>query len=198
MNRFAFLAAASALALGTPAAAEVMEQGDDSFVTSDSATVAATPRQTWLALIRPGEWWNDNHTWSADASNMSLVPSAGGCFCEKIPGEGDIPLDGSAQHAVVVQAVPDKALRLRGSLGPLQAVPATGILTIMLEEVDGGTKINWQYHVGNVSGFPIDTISGAVDGVMTEQLHGLRDYLGALEEEDADETEKEDEGESED
>lgn len=195
MNRFAFLAAASALVLGTPAVAEVMEQGDDSFVTYDSATVAATPRQTWLALIKPGEWWNDSHTWSADASNMSLVPSAGGCFCEKIPGEGDIPLDGSAQHAVVVQAVPDKALRLRGSLGPLQAVPATGILTVLLDEIDGGTRINWQYHVGNVSGFPIDTIAGAVDRVMTQQLNGLRNYLGALEEEDVSDSEDEDESE---
>ena len=189
MRIFAFLLATCAMGSAVPAAAEVVEQGDDSFVTRDSAEVGTTPRETWMALIQPKLWWSDSHTWSADASNLSLVPSAGGCFCEKIPGEGDIPLDGSAQHAVVVQAVPDKALRLRGSLGPLQAIPATGILTVTLEETEDGTKITWEYHVGNVSGFPIDTISSAVDGVMSQQLAGLRDYLGASDVEPEEEAE---------
>ena len=184
MMKHAILAGALAVAAAAPAAAEVVATGEDSFVTQDTARVAATPRQTWMALIKPGDWWNDSHTWSADASNMSLVPSAGGCFCEKIPGEGDIPLDGSAQHALVVQAVPDKALRMRGELGPLQAVPATGVLTVTLTEIDGGTQIGWEYHVGSVTGFDIDVIAGAVDGVMTQQLKGLRDHLGALEGED--------------
>ncbi|MBY6128508.1 SRPBCC family protein [Qipengyuania aquimaris] len=184
MMKHAILAGALAVAAAAPAAAEVVATGEDSFVTQDTARVAASPRQTWMALIKPGEWWNDSHTWSADASNMTLVPSAGGCFCEKIPGEGDIPLDGSAQHALVVQAVPDKALRMRGELGPLQAVPATGVLTVTLTEIDGGTQIGWEYHVGSVTGFDIDVIAGAVDGVMTEQLRGLRDHLGALDGED--------------
>lgn len=183
MNKLAILAFA-ALGAATSVSAEVVEQGGDSFVTRDSASVAATPRETWLALIKPGEWWNDSHSWSGDASNMTLVPSAGGCFCEKIPGDADIPLDGSAQHAVIVQAIPDRALRMRGELGPLQAVPATGVLTITLNEVDGGTEILWEYHVGGVTGFEMDMIAGAVDGVMTQQLHGLRDHLGAPEEAD--------------
>lgn len=182
MPRFLIIAAAAASLAGSavPASAEVVSTSDSGFVTRASARVAATPRETWMALIKPSDWWNDGHTWSADASNMTLVPSAGGCFCEKIPGEGAIPLDGSAQHAVVVQAVPDRALRLRGGLGPLQAVPATGVLTITLEEIDGGTRITWEYNVGGPMGFPIDQISNAVDGVMDQQLAGLRDHLGAL------------------
>ena len=168
------------LALAVPASAEVVEQGESNFVTRDSASVAATPRQTWLALIKPSAWWNDDHTWSGSAANLSLVPSAGGCFCETIPGEGDIPLDGSVQHMVVIQAYPDKALRMRGALGPLQAVPANGILTITLTAMDGGTEVKWEYHVAGVTGFPIETIAAAVDGVMSQQLRGLRDHLGAL------------------
>lgn len=180
MFRIASIPAVLALAMSAPAAAEVVATSDNGFVTKDEVTIAATPRQVWLALIKPGEWWNDSHTWSGDASNMSLVPSAGGCFCEKIPGEGDIPLDGSAQHAVVVQAVPDKAMRLRGGLGPLQAVPAEGVLTITLEEVDGGTNLTWEYNVGGPMGFEIATISKAVDGVMSQQLQGLIAHLAAL------------------
>ena len=181
MPPFRHLAIAAGLGVLTvPASAEVVATSENGFVTKASARVAASPRQAWLALIKPGDWWNDSHTWSADASNMTLVPNAGGCFCEKIPGEGDIPLDGSSQHAIVVQAVPDKALRLRGGLGPLQAVPATGVLTITLHEIDGGTRIDWEYNVGGPMGFPIAQISKAVDGVMTQQLIGLRDHLGAL------------------
>lgn len=181
MPHFRFIAATLGLAMvAAPAAAEVVSTSENGFVTKASADVAASPRETWLALIRPGDWWNDSHTWSGSAANMTLVPSAGGCFCEKIPGEGAIPLDGSAQHAVVVQAVPDRALRLRGGLGPLQAVPATGVLTITLSEIDGGTRIDWEYNVGGPMGFPLDQISRAVNGVMDQQLAGLRDHLGAL------------------
>ncbi len=180
MKTFAYLAGAMALGLASPLSAKVEAMSEQGFVTEDTALIAATPRQVWLALIKPGEWWNDAHTWSGDASNMTLVPSAGGCFCEKVPGEGDIPLDGSVQHAVVVQAVPDKALRLRGGLGPLQAVPATGVLTITLTPVDGGTEVKWEYNVGGAMNFPMEAVSLAVDGVMTEQLNGLRDHLGGL------------------
>lgn len=180
MGKSAVLAAAFAFGISNPAAAEVVATGQQGFVSKNSAAIAAMPRQVWMALIRPGDWWNDDHTWSGDAANMTLVPSAGGCFCELIPGEGDIPLDGSAQHAVVVQAIPDKALRLRGGLGPLQAVPATGVLTITLQPIEGGTQVDWEYNVGGPMSFDIAMISTAVDGVMTQQLHGLRDHLGGI------------------
>ena len=181
MYRFA---AAIALFCAAPVAAEVVETREDGFVTRDTATVTANPLKTWLALTKPGGWWNDAHTWSADASNMTLVPQAGGCFCEKVPGEDradGFSLDGSVQHMTVIQAYPLRVLRMRGGLGPLQGEPASGILTITLKEVDGGTRILWEYNVGGPMRFTIDQISKAVDGVMTQQLQGLRDHLGALE-----------------
>ncbi|MBX7541738.1 SRPBCC family protein [Qipengyuania sphaerica] len=180
MRKSAIIAATTAFLLAMPASAEVVESSEHGFTTSDSAAIAAAPRQVWMALIKPGDWWADDHSWSGDASNMSLVPSAGGCFCEKIPGQGDIPLDGSARHAVVVQAIPDKSLRLRGGLGPLQGEPAEGVLTITLEPVDGGTLVEWTYKVGGPMSFEIDMISAAVDGVMSQQLRGLQAHLGAL------------------
>ena len=183
MRKSVIIAVAAAIGFSTPAQAEVTSTGETWFITKDSADIAATPRQVWLALIKPGLWWNDAHTWSGDASNMMLTPQAGACFCEKMPGDADIPLDGSVQHAFVEQAVPDKVLRLRGGFGPLQDNPATGVLTIMLEEIEGGTRVSWQYFVGGPMTFSIKDIAPAVDGVMTQQLHGLRDHLGALEQE---------------
>lgn len=192
MRFTATVLAAGALAAAAPLSAEVAETSANGFVTRDMADVAATPLETWLALIKPGDWWNDSHTWSADASNMVLTPQAGGCFCERVPGEdGDdgFSLDGSVQHMEVIQAYPLRNLRMRGGLGPLQSEPATGVLTITLEEIDGGTRVRWEYVVGGFMRYETDIIAKAVDGVMSQQLAGLRAHLGALESEGEDNAE---------
>lgn len=176
----------SALAIGmmaAPLGAEVVSTTDDGFVTRATAEVAAEPLAVWLALTKPATWWNSDHTWSGDSANMTLTPQAGGCLCERLPGddgEEGFAIDGSAHHATVLQAFPLRVLRLRGGLGPLQGEPATGILTITLKEVPGGTRVLWEYNVGGPMRYEIGQISGAVDAVMTQQLIGLRDHLGAL------------------
>ena len=170
-------------ALASPAQAEIVQQGNSSFVTRDTATVSADPQATWLALISPGDWWNDSHTWSGDAANLSIVPQGGGCFCERIPAseeDGDIGLAGSAQHMTVLQAFPRNVLRMRGALGPLQSEPADGVLTITLKPIDGGTRILWEYVVGGPMRFETATIAKAVDGVMSQQLAGLAAKLGRI------------------
>lgn len=183
MRFTATVLAAGALVAAAPLSAEVAETNANGFVTRDVAEVAATPLQTWLALIKPGDWWNDSHTWSADASNMTLTPQAGGCFCERVPGEDrddGFSLDGSVQHMEVIQAYPLRNLRMRGGLGPLQSEPATGVLTITIEEIEGGTRVRWEYVVGGYMRYETDIIAKAVDGVMSQQLAGLRDLLGPL------------------
>lgn len=183
MIRFATMLAASAVLLAVPAQAEIVEQGPASFVTRDSAAVGAEPQAVWLELISPAGWWNDAHTWSADASNMMLTPQGGGCFCERIPAsedDGAIGLAGSVQHMVVLQAFPRKALRMRGGLGPLQSEPVDGVLTITLKPIDGGTRILWEYVVGGYMRFKTAEIAKAVDGVMSQQLAGLADKLGRI------------------
>lgn len=184
MNFMAISIAAGALVLGSSLQAEVVDMKADGFVTRDSVSVAASPLKSWLALIKPAEWWNPEHSWSGDAANLVLTPQAGGCFCERIPGSdrpGASAMDGSAMHALVVQAFPLRVLRLRGGLGPLQGEPATGVLTITLKEVESGTRILWEYNVGGPMRYKIAEIAPAVDGVMSEQLHRLQAYLGALE-----------------
>lgn len=173
------------LVMAAPALrAEVVETTADRFVTRATASVKAPPLQTWLALTRPGEWWNPAHSWSGDAKNMTLTPQGGGCFCERIP-VGDSgnasAMEGSARHAEVLQAFPMKVLRMRGGFGPLQGEPANGVLTITLKEVPGGTRLMWEYNVGGPMRYKIAEIAPAVDGVMTEQLKRLQTHLGVLE-----------------
>lgn len=178
------LAGAAVSALGVPAAAEVTETSTAHFVTRNTATVKASPKETWLALIEPAGWWDDAHSWSGSAVNMSIVPQGGGCFCERLPekeGTSEVGLTGSAQHMVVVMAEPMKVLRMRGALGPLQSEPVDGVLTVTMQTAaGGGTKIVWEYVVGGHLRYPVATISKAVDGVMRQQLEHLADKLGRV------------------
>lgn len=177
-------AAAFTLAAGaSPVSAEIVEAKPDHFVTRNVAVVDANATETWLALISPARWWSSEHTWSADAANLSLTPQAGGCFCEKIPevNEPDnFTLEGSVEHMRVVQAYPEVALRMRGALGPLQSEPVDGVLTIAISEVEEGTRIVWEYNVGGKMRFPLEVIAPAVDGVMTLQLTRLAELLGTV------------------
>ena len=179
------LAAALTLGFATPAAAEVVQTSADHFVTRDSATVKAAPKAAWLALITPADWWDDTHTWSGKAANMSLMPQGGGCFCERLPEKdstASVGLAGSAQHMTVLMAEPMKVLRMRGGLGPLQSEPVDGVLTITMQpdKASGGTKMVMEYVVAGHMRFDVAKISKAVDEVMSLQLGRLADKLGRV------------------
>ncbi len=182
--------AAAALALSAPAAAELIQTSDSGFVSRHEVVVDASPKDAWLALISPAGWWRSEHTWSGEAANLTLTPQAGGCFCETIP-EVDEPdrftLQGSVEHMRVIQAYPERALRMQGALGPLQSEPVIGILTIAISETEQGTRIVWEYNVGGTMRFEVPVISKAVDAVMGAQLGALAALLGPVAEQVADE-----------
>ena len=165
-----------ALAGATPAAAEVIRATDNGFVSRHEVVVVASPKEVWLALISPAGWWRSEHTWSGDSKNLSLMPKAGGCFCEIIPEvdePGRFTLEGSVEHMRVIQAYPETALRMVGNLGPLQSEPVNGVLTIAITKVEKGTRIVWEYNVGGPMRYEVPVISKAVDGVMGTQLAAL-------------------------
>jgi outer membrane biosynthesis protein TonB len=175
--------ALAALTLSAPAAAEVTRSSDSGFVSRHEVVVEASPKEVWLALISPAQWWTSDHTWSGDAANLTLTPQAGGCFCETIPAVDEperFTLQGSVEHMRVIQAYPEQALRMTGALGPLQSEPVVGVLTIAISEVEQGTRIVWEYNVGGAMRYEIPMISKAVDGVMGIQLKSLAKTLGPV------------------
>jgi len=178
--RSAFIAiAALGSCLAQPAAAEVTQASPEGFATLSTATVAADPEAVWAALVEPARWWNGDHSWSADAANLSLDPRAGGCFCERVPGIAGFS-DGSAEHMRVINIIPGLQLRMRGALGPLQGEALDGVLTIELNPATGGaegTEIRFAYVVGGYARFPLEQVAPAVDGVITEQLGRLANLL---------------------
>lgn len=175
--------AASGLLWAVPAAAEVTQSGEGGFVSRNEVVVSASPKEVWLALISPAGWWTSDHTWSGDAANLTLTPQAGGCFCEKIPEvdePGRFTLEGSVEHMRVIQAYPERALRMVGALGPLQSEPVNGVLTIAISEVEAGTRIVWEYNVGGQMRYEVPVIARAVDAVMGIQLASLAKPLGPV------------------
>ncbi|MFN3989333.1 MAG: SRPBCC family protein [Erythrobacter sp.] len=172
-------------AAAVPAAAEVTKIHPSGFIVRHEVVVEADTKATWLALISPDGWWRKEHTWSGDPANLSLTPSAGGCFCERIPEvdePGRFTLEGSVEHMRVIQSYPESALRMRGGLGPLQSEPVNGILTIAISTPDkGGTRLVWEYNVAGYMRYEIPVISRAVDGVIAVQAEALGRKLGLIE-----------------
>ena len=164
-----------------PASAEVIASSESGFVTRAAAEVPADPAATWAALIAPQNWWNKAHTFSGDSANLYLDAQGGGCFCEKLPLKVGVPgtRGGSVAHMRVVYADPGKALRMVGSLGPLQSEALTGTLTISLKPDGAGTRIIMEYVVGGYMRYKVEEIAPAVDKVLAEQLAGLSASLGA-------------------
>lgn len=160
---------AALVCAAAPLHAEVVSQGADRFETLSTVQIAAPPDLVWDALIKPNRWWASDHTWSGDAKNMYLSAQAGGCFCELLPD-----VKGSVEHGRVVLARPGKELRLAGALGPLQAMAVSGNLHIALEPRDGGTGVTMRYIVGGAIDGDVAMLAPAVDGVLAQQLAGLK------------------------
>ncbi|MGB7407027.1 MAG: SRPBCC family protein [Pontixanthobacter sp.] len=175
----------SAIFTAFPARAEVVAAADNAFVTRDMVVVSSQPREVWLALISPAKWWNAEHTFSGNSDNLTLMPKASGCFCERIPPDetsGTVGLEGSVEHMRVILAIPDQALRMQGNLGPLQSEPVDGVFTVTLAIVPEGTRLTFEYAVGGFMRFETPVIAKAVDNVMAQQLKSLSELLGPIDE----------------
>ncbi|MGF7149626.1 uncharacterized protein YndB with AHSA1/START domain [Sphingomonas zeicaulis] len=157
-----------------PLHAETVSQSPTRFETASTVQIAAPPEIVWEALIKPNRWWSSDHSWSGDAKNMYLSAQAGGCFCELLPD-----VKGSVEHGRVVLARPGKELRLMGALGPLQAMAVSGNLHITLKPQAGGTQVVLRYIVGGAIDGDAATLAPVVDGVLAQQLEGLKRFAEA-------------------
>lgn len=157
--------AVSAL-LAAGAQAEVRLATPGALVVEHRFQVNATPEAAWAVLVHPERYWPNDHTWSGSAANLSLVPEAGGCYCERWTG-------GSAQHGSVVMAVPGKQLRIRGALGPFQEMPVTGVLTVTLAATSGGTEATVTYRLGGDESLKLGDMAAVVDPVVRQQFAGF-------------------------
>jgi hypothetical protein len=159
--------------LAGSARATVDSAGESGFQVKETAHVAAGPGAVYAVLIVPSRWWDPVHTYSQNASNLSLDAKAGGCWCESLPDGG------SVLHTTVVNVRPGRLLRLHGALGPLQGMAVDGAMTIMLTSANGGTDVTLTYTVGGYAKDGFATLADAVDEVLGEQISRLKQFIEA-------------------
>ncbi|MEZ5994889.1 MAG: hypothetical protein R3C25_03985 [Hyphomonadaceae bacterium] len=158
------------------AKAEVVSSSASAFVVQAEAEVAAPPDRVWRDLARIERWWSPAHTFSGDASRLSLSPRAGGCFCERWENGQ------SVEHARVVMVMNYQGawtLRAAGALGPLQAMGANGVLTFTVAPHASGTKLSMSYRVSGDPSLALDQLAPIVDGVLMEQFGRLSRYAAS-------------------
>jgi len=165
------LAVALSLTTVPGATAEVAQLAPNGFLIRHEVTAGGAPERLWSALVDDvGTWWNPDHTWSGDPSNLSIAARPGGCFCEKLPGGGGV------EHLRVVYVAPGERLRLTGALGPLQASGLTGSMTFEMGPAETGTTLILTYSVGGFVEMGTDALAPIVDRVLGEQVSRLVTY----------------------
>ncbi|KEQ53021.1 SRPBCC family protein [Sphingobium chlorophenolicum] len=160
------------VAMAAPAHSAVTGSSAVGFAVENGVDVSADAATVYRLLGQPARWWNGEHSYSGDATNLSLDPVAGGCFCEKVPGKDGKA--GSVEHGRVIHAAPDRQLRLSGALGPLQAEAVTGTLTFDIAPAGKGSRVVMSYVAGGYMRFEAAKIAPVVDKVLAEQLQGLK------------------------
>jgi hypothetical protein len=153
--------------------AEVVGVSANGFEVREQLHVELSADKIYEAIVSPARWWDSAHTYSGNAANMTLDARAGGCWCEKLENGG------SVQHLQVVYVAPGHALRLRGALGPLQAMAVDGAMTWTLKSAPKGTDLTLTYAVGGYSKDGFAALSTAVDQVLADQVARLRNSLQA-------------------
>ena len=161
-----------ALLIALPASAEVVETTAGGFLVRHEATIDAAPDKVYRALTGDvGKWWNSDHTYSGDATNLTIDARPGGCFCEKLPNGGGV------EHMVVAYVAPGQVLRLRGALGPLQGSGLTGSMTWKLAPAASATRLELTYSVGGYMQGGFDKMAPAVNFVLGEQIGRLKAFV---------------------
>ncbi len=185
MRRVNILLASFFTCFAAPASAEVTQFSDAGFIVRITSDVSVSPAEAWKLFAMPSRWWSGQHTFSGEAANLTLEPVAGGCLCETLPPPKDAPATqkaGSVLHMRVIYAEPYRALRLTGGLGPLQSEAVNGTMTVTFKVIDvsngKATRILWEYVVGGYMRYKSETISGAVDRMLSAQLASLTKLAG--------------------
>jgi len=152
--------------------AEVRDAGAGGFNIGFTLEMKAKPDDVYRKLVDDVQtWWNPDHTFSGNSSNLRIEDRPGGCFCEKLQNGGGV------RHLTVVNAAPGKLLRLTGGLGPLQALGVAGSLTLTLEETSQGSKLDVSYQVVGYLKDGLASWAPAVDGVLKGQFERLKRFI---------------------
>jgi len=165
-----YLILAGLALIGSPAAAEVVSAGPNGFEVRHSVNLVIPQAKAYSAFSEIQNWWSKDHTYSGDASHLSLQLRPGGCFCERLDNGGGI------EHLRVSYVQPGERAVLTGALGPLLYEATAGVMDIKVERIAGGSRITMDYRAAGFAKGGAAEMAPIVDKVLGEQMKRLRVY----------------------
>ena len=153
-----------------PASAEVLSASPTGFEVQEVVNLVVPQPSAYAAFGQVGQWWNKEHTYSGDASRMSLQLRPGGCFCEPLEGGGGV------EHMRVTYLKPGEQIVLTGSLGPLLYQATAGVMDVRFERIAGGTRVTLNYRAAGFAKGDGDKMAPLVDQVLADQMKRYRAY----------------------
>lgn len=160
------LLALCALLCGLPVHSAVTQASSSGYLVTFKAAIKAPPAKVFAALPQVAAWWHPDHTYAGNSAGLSIEMRAGGCFCERWEGN-------SIEHARVLYVAREKALRLEGSLGPLQEMAVNGVMNFAMAPAGEDTALTFTYRVRGSADAGLDKTSATVDKVLGEQVQRL-------------------------
>ena len=162
--------AAAALLVASSANAEVVSADAHNFVVRESVQLVVPAPEAMAAFAKVSSWWSKDHTYSGDPANLSLDPRPGGCFCERFPTGGGI------EHLRVTYVKPGEDIILTGALGPLLNEAVTGVMSVHVEHIAGGSRVTIEYRAAGFAAGGGEKMADAVDGVLADQAGRFRAF----------------------
>ena len=151
------------------ASAEVIKSAVNGFIIQHSTTIAYDHAGVFKTMTgKVGDWWSPEHSFSGDASNMSVDSH---CFCERWDGN-------LVRHLNTTIWIENAKVVMEGGLGPLKELGLNGTMIWLVAPIeDGGTSVTWKYHVHGFSETVLVGLAPVVDGVLKEQIGRLAGHL---------------------
>ena len=169
-----WLVALGALLIPATAHAEVVSANAHGFEIRHVVQTVIPVNNAFDAFAQLPQWWGKDHTYSGDSANLSLSPTPGGCFCERLPDGGGV------EHMRVAYVVPGERLVLTGSLGPLLYEATAGVMDVKVERIAGGSRLTMNYRAAGFANGGADKLAPLVDRVLGEQMARFRKFAAAM------------------
>jgi len=149
-----------------PANTEVVAASSSHYALRHEAVSSLTADALWTRLVHPANWWSPAHSYSGDATNLSLDLRAGGLWKEEWDG-------GSVAHGIVLYVKPGEVLRLEAPFGPLQSMAVNVVWTITVTPEGTGSRVVFKEIANGSEASHLDQLAGAVDAVKEEAIRRL-------------------------
>lgn len=162
--------AAAVLFGSTAASAEVVKSAEHGFELSYSHVVPGPPVEVMKGFANVARWWDEGHTYSGSAENLSLELKPGGCFCERLPNGGGV------EHMRVAYVDPGKRLVLTGGLGPLLYQATAAVMDVQFTPAGSGTRVTVNYKAAGFANGGAAATAPLVDKVLDGQVMRFRVY----------------------